>query len=115
MRINQLKEKYQNIKITPLINGRFDYEYLPLDGLELITGHNVKAKTIDYQIPYTLKLRKELKMAKLTEKWAKEMVGYSSSQCPKCKSIRITTMGSSRRETIDYHCNQCHYEWELLK
>ena len=45
------------------------------------------------------------------ENWFKDMITYSTNKCPKCHSIRITSMGDSKTNTINYHCNNCKHEW----
>lgn len=47
--------------------------------------------------------------------WFSDAVTYSANKCPKCHSILITSMGSSKTNVINNHCNKCKYEWNILK
>ena len=42
----------------------------------------------------------------------KDVITYSVNKCPKCHGILITVMGNSKTNTINYHCNNCHHEWD---
>lgn len=47
--------------------------------------------------------------------WFKDIITCSTNKCPKCHSILISSMGSNKTNTINYHCNKCKHEWDREK